>query len=225
MSQKLGVVIPTMNAEQALPSTLESLMEGVFAGVVADLVIVDGGSIDATINMAKEVGATFLETKPSRGGQILAGVSACKCDWVLILHADSRLSQGWAELIPMASDPERAYYFHLQFDAVGLAAWWVAKWANLRSKIFTLPYGDQGILIHKNLLAAVGDYPTAPLMEDVILARKLGRRLTALPIVIVTSAEKYVTQGWLRRGFRNLALLFQFLLGKTPETLYKKYYS
>jgi len=225
MSQKLGVVIPTMNAEQALPSILESLMEGVFAGVVADLVIVDGGSIDATINMAKEVGATFLETKPSRGVQILAGVSACKCDWVLILHADSRLSQGWAELIPMATDPERAYYFQLQFDAVGLAAWWVAKWANLRSKIFTLPYGDQGILIHKNLLAAVGDYPTAPLMEDVILARKLGRRLTALPIVIVTSAEKYVTQGWLRRGFRNLALLFQFLLGKTPETLYKKYYS
>lgn len=225
MSQKLSVVIPTLNAQQVLPSTLESLMEGVFAGVIGDLVIVDGGSNDATINMAKEVGATFLETKPSRGRQIFAGVFACKYDWVLILHADSRLSQGWAELIPTASDPEQAYYFKLQFDAVGFAAWWVAKWANLRSKIFTLPYGDQGILIHKNLLASIGDYPTAPLMEDVILARKLGRRLTALPITITTSAEKYITQGWLRRGVRNLALLFQYLLGTTPEALYKKYYS
>ncbi|MGB1442145.1 MAG: TIGR04283 family arsenosugar biosynthesis glycosyltransferase [Paracoccaceae bacterium] len=225
MSQKLSVVIPTLNAEQVLPSTLESLMEGVFAGVIGDLVIVDGGSSDATNTIAKEVGATFLEATPSRGGQIFAGVSACKCDWVLILHADSRLSQGWAELIPAAPDPERAYYFQLQFDAIGFAAWWVAKWANLRSKIFALPYGDQGILIHKSLLASVGGYPTASLMEDVILARKLGRRLTALPITITTSAEKYNAQGWLHRGFRNLALLFQFLLGATPEALYKKYYS
>ena len=225
MSQKLSVVIPTLNAEQVLPSTLESLMEGVFAGVIGDLVIVDGGSNDATLDIAKEVGATFFETKPSRGGQIFAGVSACKCDWVLILHADSRLSKGWAELIPAAPDPERAYYFQLQFDAIGFAAWWVAKWANLRSKIFALPYGDQGIFIHKNLLVSLGGYPTASLMEDVILARKLGRRLTALPIMITTSAEKYIAQGWLRRGFRNLALLFQFLLGATPEALYKKYYS
>ena len=225
MSQKLSVVIPTLNTQHVLPSTLESLMEGVFAGVIGDLVIVDGGSTDATINIAKEVGATFLETKPSRGGQIFAGVSACKCDWVLILHADSRLSQGWVELFPTATDPKRAYYFQLQFDAVGFAAWWVAKWANLRSKIFALPYGDQGILIHKSLLASLGDYPTAPLMEDVILARKLGRRLTALPITITTSAEKYIAQGWLRRGFRNLTLLFQFMLGTTPEALYKKYYS
>ena len=225
MSQKLSVVIPTLNAQQVLPSTLEKLMEGVFAGVIGDLVIVDGGSSDATNTIAKEVGATFLEATPSRGGQIFAGVSACKCEWVLILHADSRLSQGWAELIPAAPDPERAYYFQLQFDAIGFAAWWVAKWANLRSKIFALPYGDQGILIHKSLLASVGGYPTASLMEDVILARKLGRRLTALPITITTSAEKYNAQGWLHRGFRNLALLFQFLLGATPEALYKKYYS
>jgi rSAM/selenodomain-associated transferase 2 len=225
MSQKLSVVIPTLNTQHVLPSTLESLMEGVFAGVIGDLVIVDGGSTDATINIAKEVGATFLETKPSRGGQIFAGVSACKCDWVLILHADSRLSQGWVELFPTAPDPKRAYYFQLQFDAVGFAAWWVAKWANLRSKIFALPYGDQGILIHKSLLDSVGGYPTAPLMEDVILARTLGRRLTAVPITITTRAEKYIAQGWLRRGFRNVALLFQFLLGKTPEALYKKYYS
>ena len=115
MSRKLSVVIPTLNTQHVLPSTLESLMEGVFAGVIGDLVIVDGGSNDATINIAKEVGATLLETKPSRGGQIFAGVAACKCDWVLILHADSRLSQGWAELIPAALDPERAYYFKMQF--------------------------------------------------------------------------------------------------------------
>ena len=225
MSQKLSVVIPTLNAEHVLPSTLGTLIEGVFAGVIGELVIVDGGSNDATLNIAKEVGAIVSETTPSRGGQIFAGVSACKCDWVLILHADSRLSPGWVELIPTALDPERAYYFQLQFDAVGFAAWWVAKWANLRSKIFALPYGDQGILVHKSLLFSVGNYPTAPLMEDVILARKLGRRLIALPIMITTSAEKYIAQGWLRRGFRNLALLFQFLLGKTPEALYKKYYS
>ena len=76
MSQKLSVVIPTLNAQQVLPSTLESLMEGVFAGVIGDLVIVDGGSSDATNTIAKEVGATLLETKPSRGG---ADFRRCSC--------------------------------------------------------------------------------------------------------------------------------------------------
>ena len=225
MSQKLSVVIPTLNAQQVLPSTLESLMEGVFADVIGDLVIVDGGSNDATAKIAKEVGANFLLEKPSRGGQISAGISICKCDWVLILHADTRLSRGWVDIVPRLSDPERAYYFQLQFDADGMAAWWVAKWAHLRSRIFALPYGDQGILIHKSLFNSVGGYPTEPLMEDVILARGVGRHLTALPIKVTTNADKYIAQGWWRRGFWNLAVLIQFLFGASPEALYKKYYS
>ena len=225
MSQKLSVVIPTLNAQQVLPSTLESLMEGVFADVIGDLFIVDGGSNDATAKIAKEVGANFLLEQPSRGGQISAGISICKCDWVLILHADTRLSRGWVDIVPRLSDPERAYYFQLQFDADGMAAWWVAKWANLRSRIFALPYGDQGILIHKSLLNSVGGYPTEPLMEDVILARGVGRHLTALPIKVTTNADKYIAQGWWRRGFWNLAVLIQFLFGASPEALYKKYYS
>ena len=62
-------------------------------------------------------------------------------------------------------------------------------------------------------------------MEDVILSRTLVRRLTTVPITITTGVEKYTTQGWVRRGVRNVALLLQFLLGTTPEALYKKYYS
>ena len=225
MSQKLSVVIPTLNAEQFLPLTLESLMEAVFAGVISDLVIADGGSTDATAQIAQEIGASFVLAQPSRGEQISAGLAKCKSDWVIILHADSCFNSGWTEALPLSLEPERAYYFRLQFNAGGLAAWWVAAWANWRSRFLALPYGDQGVIVHKSLLASVGGYPTMPLMEDVALARKLGRRMIGLPIVITTGAEKYIAQGWLQRGVRNLTLLTRFLLGADPKKLYQKYYS
>ena len=122
-------------------------------------------------------------------------------------------------------DVDCAYYSRLRFDADTLMARCVASWANIRSRLFALPYGDQGLLIHKSLLSSIDGYPSPPIMEDVVIARKLGWRLRALPTMITTSADKYIKQGWTRRGARNLMMLLQFLLGASPEKLYKKYYS
>lgn len=225
MSQKLSVVIPTLNASASLPNTLATLMEGVFDEIVADLIISDGGSTDGTIEIAHEVGATLVTSRPSRGGQIAVGVSACKSDWILILHADSCLGAGWSSIDLGSLDVDCAYYSRLRFDADTLMARCVASWANIRSRLFALPYGDQGLLIHKSLLSSIDGYPSPPIMEDVVIARKLGWRLRALPTIITTSADKYIKQGWTRRGARNLMMLLQFLLGASPEKLYKKYYS
>ena len=95
------------------------------------------------------------------------------------------------------TDRNFAYHFRLDFDAKGLMPLIVAGWANLRARIFGLPYGDQALLIHCDLLDQVGGMPDLPLMEDVALARALKGRLRQLPVLATTSADKFERQGWI----------------------------
>jgi len=223
MRAELSVVIPTLNAETGLPGCLASLMEGVEAGLIRELVISDGGSHDATLQIADEVGAHLVAGPPSRGGQLRRGVAETHGDWVLVIHSDSILPQGWSEAVMDQMQKAAPAYFRLRFDARGLAARWVASWANLRARYLGLPYGDQGLLIARQDYDAVGGYPDQPLMEDVALARALGRRLQMLPLTLTTSADKYQRDGWLRRGARNLGLLTRYLLGADPDRLARRY--
>ncbi len=162
--------------------------------------------------------------RPRAAGNCGAGSPARAGDWLLVLHADTVLSRGWTEAVRAHLEtPEQAGWFRLAFDQQGPAAWAVAGWANLRSRLLGLPYGDQGLLVHRDLYAAVGGYPDQPLMEDVALARRLRGRLSALDAVAVTSAAKYRRQGWLRRGGRNLWTLLRYAAGTPPERLAAAY--
>src|SRR6185437_3737014 len=87
-----------------------------------------------------------------------------------------------------------------------------------RCRVLGLPYGDQGLLIHRNLLEAVGGIKPLPLMEDVDIVRRLGRRrLTGLDATATTSTEKWDRDGWVRRSARNLACLLLWFLGAPPR--------
>ena len=223
MRAKLSVVIPTLNAAEALPACLAALMEGVEAGLIRELVISDGGSQDATLRIAEEAGAVQVSGPPSRGGQLRRGAGAAGGDWLLFLHADSRLPGGWAEIVTAQMEAGRPASFRLKFDTGGTAAKTVAGWANLRSRLFSLPYGDQGLLISRREYDAVGGYPDIALMEDVAMARALKGRLTMLPAAITTSAARYQRDGWARRGLRNLSLLLRYFAGADPDRLAKRY--
>ncbi|MEL6169910.1 MAG: glycosyltransferase [Pseudomonadota bacterium] len=224
MTAPVTVVIPTLDAERGLPGAMASLVEGVEAGLIADLVVSDGGSLDATVAMAENAGARIVTGARGRGPQIGAGVAAARASWVLILHADTELRPGWTEaVVAHLGRPDAAGYFRLAFRAAGFWPRIVAGWANLRSHVFGLPYGDQGLLIHRDLLDEVGGVPSLPLMEDVALARALGRRLVALDAVATTSAERYERDGWVRRGARNLWTLARYLCGVPPAALVRSY--
>ncbi|MBO9479434.1 TIGR04283 family arsenosugar biosynthesis glycosyltransferase [Shimia sp. R11_0] len=225
MRAPLSVIIATLNAEAELPACLSALYEAVPAGLLRELIVVDGGSSDQTCLIADEAGATILRAAPSRGGQLKMGAEAAKGDWFLFLHADTILEDGWTEVIQKSLlRPDTAAYFALAFRNSGFAGNCVAKWANFRSVAFGLPYGDQGLLISRSLYNEVGGYQDIPLMEDVAISLKLGRkRLSGIPCHANTSAEKYQSQGWLRRGRRNLWMLTRYLLGVTPERLAKEY--
>ena len=98
-------------------------------------------------------------------------------------------------------------------------------WANLRSMVLGLPYGDQGLLVSQQQLVNIGGYPDQPLMEDVAIALKLKQHMRMLPLTILTSAAGYEQKGWILRGTQNLILLFRYLRGASPAELRKSYYT
>jgi rSAM/selenodomain-associated transferase 2 len=223
MRAPLSIIIPTLNAEAGLVKTLEALMEGLPAGLIREVIISDGGSTDKTLDIADEAGAKIVSGPPSRGGQLRRGADAASGEWLLFLHADTVLSPGWAAAVEAHLPSKKAGYGQLQFSGGGAAARIVAGWANVRSKIFSLPYGDQGLLVSRILYNRVGGYADIPLMEDVAIARALRGDLVAMPVTATTSPKRYQTDGWLRRGTRNLLTLTRYFLGASPEKLATAY--
>lgn len=222
----ISVVIPTLNAERSLAPCLAALGEAVLEPLLTEVIFADGGSADDTREIAEATGARFVEAPKGRGPQLRAGAEAARGEWLLFLHADTALSEGWtaAARRHIAAGGAKAGWFRLSFDAPGAAPRLVAAWANLRSRL-GLPYGDQGLLIHRALYRTVGGHPPVPLMEDVALARALGRaRLAPLGATAVTSADKYRRNGWMRQGARNLTTLARYGLGASPEALARSYY-
>ncbi|MEO1779047.1 MAG: TIGR04283 family arsenosugar biosynthesis glycosyltransferase [Pseudomonadota bacterium] len=220
MRAPISVVIPTLNAAASLSDTLAALVEGLDAGLVTELIVSDGGSTDGTQALADAWGANVIEGAPSRGGQLRRGCAAAGAPWLMVLHADTVLEPGWSDVVGAHLGKTGAGYFQLRFDRGGS---FVAGWANRRAGWFGLPYGDQGLVMPRTLYDQVGGYPDIPLMEDVAMARALRGHLHPLDAVAVTSATRYRTQGWIRRGARNLWLLVQYLGGADPHRLAARY--
>ncbi|SMP19305.1 TIGR04283 family arsenosugar biosynthesis glycosyltransferase [Shimia sagamensis] len=225
MRAPVSVIIPTLNEEDGLPTCLGALFEGVSTGLLRELIVADAGSKDATLDVAEEAGAEVVDCAPSRGGQLRAGAAKAQGEWLLFVHADTVLPEGWSTSVEAhLAHIDRAGYFGLSFDKGKLAGSLVAGWANLRSWVFGLPYGDQALLISRRLYEEMGGFPDIPLMEDVALARALGRsRFLRLPGHVTTSPRKYQAQGWLRRGGRNLWTLGRYICGVSPEKLASAY--
>lgn len=200
-------------------------MEGVDAGVVRELVISDGGSSDAIARVAEDLGAVFVGGQRGRGSQLAAGACAANGSWMLFMHADTQIDAGWSSTVlsHMSSSPELAGYFRLRFRSSGVLPRFVAAWANFRSRKLGLPYGDQCLLISRNHYDRIGGYSDIPLMEDVEIVRKLKGQMQMLDCDALTSASRYLEEGWFRRGSRNLATLAKYLLGASPESLVKGY--
>lgn len=215
----LSVVIPTRNAAASLPATLAALGDA-----PREVIVADCGSGDGTAVIAAELGARVVPAPEGRGTQLAAGVAAAEMPWLLLLHADTVLAPGWANAVAaFAAAPDAArvaghFRFRLDDDApearrLERAVAWRCRWLGL-------PYGDQGLLIHRGLLTRLGGVPDVPIMEDVALVRRLGRaRVREIAAEAVTSAEKYRREGYLRRSARHLGLLSLWFLGLPPRVL------
>jgi len=223
----LSVVIPCLNSAPTLAATLVSL-EIELVGVDYEILVVDGGSADASLAVAEAKGARFMSAACGRGAQLAAGGRAAGGDWLLFLHADTVLGEGWrSEASVFMADSEnarRAGVFRLSFDDGARAARRLEAMASWRARIFGLPYGDQGLLIGCGFYESLGGFRPLPLMEDVDIARRIGRRrFVHFDAPALTSTERYRRSGYMRRSARNLACLALFFLGVKSRFLVRLY--
>lgn len=219
---RLSVIVPTLDAAETLAATLAMLTPA------DEIIVVDGGSRDASVSIARGAGAAVIETAPGRGGQLAAGAAAASGDWFLFLHADTVPEPGWREAVDRhAAGPgaeARAACFRFGLDDASPQARRLERWVALRVAVLALPYGDQGLLIHRDLYRRLGGFRPLPLMEDVDLIRRIGRRrLTVLPIRAETSARRWRQDGWLARSARNLLCLALFHVGVPAAAIARLY--
>ena len=189
MSAPITIVIPTLNSCESLKRSLPPLIEGLTEGLIAKVIFADGRSTDGLADLAEDTGAEIVIAPIGRGSQLRAACQTVRSPWIMVIHADTALPSGWSTHIKAAlANTNRAAVFRLSFDVTGLMPAIVAGWANLRTRFFSLPYGDQSLLISRTLYQKIDGYPDIPLMEDVAIARKLRGRISLINATVTTSA-------------------------------------
>jgi len=229
----LSVVIPTLNAEKTLTRTLSPLVTAAVRGLVQEVIVADGGSADETLEIVEAAGAKLVTAARGRGTQLAAGAAAARGNWLLFLHADTVLDASWiAEVEKLFEqveegrfrDHEIAAAFRFALDDFSGWARFLEWMVALRCVLLKLPYGDQGLLINRRLYERIGGFRDLPLMEDVDLVRRIGRRrLVMLRSLAVTSPARYLKEGFIARSFRNLGCLALYYLRVPPRVIARIY--
>ena len=222
----LAVVVPSFNEAARLPLLLADLAAGP-ADVMAELVVVDGGSRDGTPQLARLGGAQVIHSQASRGWQLQRGVAATTAPWLLLLHADARLQPGWSEALQRAmTTPEAAWAFDLAVQGPGLPLRLLELAVRLRSQLRQLPYGDQGLLVPRALLERGGGIPPLPLMEDLLLVQRLQRLapIRRLGCPLQVNGRRWQHHGVLATAWRNARLRQAWRRGMSPQQLADRYY-
>lgn len=211
----ISVVIPALEEAARIRRAVESVTDP-----HVEVIVVDGGSQDETVRLARDAGARVFvaqEGQRGRAHQLRLGGEKSKGDVVLFLHADTLLTAGWREAVEGAlADPEcSGGAFSLRFAERGGWERWLEAWVALRIALLDLPYGDQAIFLRREVLEGMGGVPSVPIMEDLDLVRAIKRagRLRILALTATTSSRRYRGRGTLRTIFWHQVALLGWALG------------
>lgn len=218
-TDRISIIIPTLNEASNIKETLASIQPS----TNVEIIVVDGGSKDNTQKIAQSLGITVISSPPGRAVQMNSGAAIASGEIILFLHADTRLPNGFDEMIRTTLQKPRvvAGAFGLRIDAphkgLRLVEWGV-KW---RSHFWQMPYGDQGIFLTKATFGQIGNFPELPIMEDFELIRRLKRlgKIAIVSVPVITSPRKWLQKGILTITILNQIIILTYLLGVSPERI------
>ena len=211
----VSVVIPTLDEEARLGAALLSVEPA------DEVIVVDGGSRDATLSVAERFGARVFSVSPPRGAQLQRGALAATGDWLVFLHADTELETGCRNALGglPAEVGGGAFQFALAGDRPGYRA--LEAMVGWRSRLLCLPYGDQALFVRSELYRRLGGFRPLALMEDVDFVRRLraASRLAFPRCRALTSDRRWRRDGLVSTTLLNLGLLALYELGCPPTRL------
>ncbi len=223
---QISIIIPTINEAKNLPLLLSDLS---IIHKDKEILIVDGGSEDRTIDIANIYGAKVYKSKErNRGLQINMGAKNSKGEWLIFLHADTRLTHDWFSKIKtiLKGDKNFIYYFRFKVNNKKIIFRVLEIFVNFRSKFFKQPYGDQGLIIHKSTYLKNNGFRKIPLMEDVDFFRRLKNKkdLKQLNLSIFTSSRKWEGTNIISQAYKNWKFRRRWLKGESTKSIYSDYY-
>ncbi|MBM3838715.1 MAG: glycosyltransferase [Verrucomicrobia bacterium] len=222
----LSVIIPTLNEASELPETFRHVRS---VREVADIIVVDGGSIDGTAAVAEALGGRILTAVPSRGGQLRKGAAQATSDVIVLLHADTWLPEDAGRAIDtcladsnVVGGGFRKTFREHHFLSLG-ARWRSALLFRLGGPLL----GDQAIFVRRDILERIGGVPDMPLMEEFVLCRKLraAGRLKLARATVTTSMRRFQKLGIARTYLRMGRIMLKYSLGADPRELVRIYES
>ena len=223
---KISIIIPTINEANNLPLLLSDLSSIQKEG---EIIIVDCGSEDKTIDIANIYGAkVFISKERNRGLQLDIGANNSKGDWLMFLHADTRLTHDWFKKINSFLNGDKNYIYHFKFkiNHEKIIFRVLEILVNLRSQFFKQPYGDQGLIIHRTTYFKNNGFRKIPLMEDVDFLRRLNdkKNLKQLNSPIYISSRKWEKTNIFLQALKNWNLRRRWLKGESIKSIYSDYY-
>lgn len=223
MTETISIIIPVLNEAHQLLKILHPLI--VLPGL--EMIIVDGGSQDQTVAIAKTAGVKIIQSPIGRAHQMNAGAAVATGDILLFLHADTRLPTGFDLTIrdTLSQPLAIAGAFRLQIDRLDWKLRVIEWGVNARSRYLQMPYGDQAIFLKTTTFQALGGFPSLPIMEDFELVRQLKRqgRIAIAPTAVITSGRRWQKLGAVRTTLINQCVILAYLLGVWPDRIAQWY--
>ncbi len=204
---EISVIIPTLNEADCLEQTILSARSP-----SSEILVIDGGSRDATLRIARRCGARLFQSAPGRATQLNAGAHQARASILLFLHADTQLPAGYAKevlrVMGRAGNVAGAFRFRTNLPSVSMKL--IELLVELRCRILARPYGDQAIFVDREAFRQVAGFPERPLAEDLALVEKLKHlgRVALAGKFVLTSARRWRKKGiWKTTAINQLVLL------------------
>lgn len=223
LRQRIAVIVPALNEEADIAQAVRSCV-----AEAAQVMVVDGGSTDATTRIAQDAGAQVIRSDwRGRAVQMNAGASASDADVLLFLHADAVLPTGWSRAID-ESIHAGAHWgrFDAHLDDRSRLLTIVGAMMNLRSRLTGICTGDQAIFVTREAFQAAAGFPLIPLMEDIAFSRHLKR--TAGPPACLRRRVRVSARRWRNGPWRTIVAMWcwraLYFFGASPAWLHRRYY-